>query len=114
MFEQTFVDGTTKTKKKYTIILSFVFFRSSSLRMASLIPLIYTQTLPNAQLKEHADGATTAAASSAAASSGAPKVIPKPVVRQFVNEPVDGAARSFQRPLTESKRLPLRPIWVLA
>jgi protein TonB len=50
MFDQTFVDGTTKTKKPYTIFLSML-FEIALIGVAILIPLIYTQTLPSAQLK---------------------------------------------------------------
>jgi TonB family protein len=50
MFDQTFVDGTQKTKKPYTILLSLC-LQVGLIGIAILIPLIYTQTLPNAQLK---------------------------------------------------------------
>ena len=50
MFEQTFVDGTQKTKKPFTILLSLA-LQVGLIGVAILIPLIYTQTLPNAQLK---------------------------------------------------------------
>ncbi len=50
MFTQTFVDGTEKTKKPLTLMLS-LFLQVSALIVLILIPLIYTQTLPGAQLK---------------------------------------------------------------
>ena len=50
MFEQTFVDGTQKTKKPYTVLLSLG-LQIGVIGILILIPLIYTQTLPNAQLK---------------------------------------------------------------
>jgi protein TonB len=50
MFEQTFVDGTQKTKKGYTVLLSLL-MQIAAIGILILIPLIYTQTLPSAQLK---------------------------------------------------------------
>ena len=50
MFEQTFVDGTVKTKNKYTIFLSFL-IQIAVIIVLILIPLIYTQALPSAQLR---------------------------------------------------------------
>jgi protein TonB len=49
MFEQTFVDGTVKTRKPWTVMLSFV-GQCALIGVAILIPLIYTDTLPRAQL----------------------------------------------------------------
>ncbi len=49
MFEQSLVDGQGKTSKPYTVLLSF----ASQILMTGvliLIPLIYTDTLPKAQL----------------------------------------------------------------
>jgi periplasmic protein TonB len=50
MFDQTFVDGVQKTKKKYTIVLSLL-IEVLALGVLVLIPLLYTQVLPTAQLK---------------------------------------------------------------
>jgi len=47
MFEQTFVDGTGKTNKPWTVALSF-FLQVLLILVAVLIPLIYTDTLPRA------------------------------------------------------------------
>ena len=48
MFEQTFVDGEGKTNKGWTVILSFAFqFLLTGILI--LIPLIYTDVLPQAQ-----------------------------------------------------------------
>ena len=50
MFDQTFVDGTQKTKKPFTVLLSLL-LQAGVLGVLVLIPLIWTQTLPSAQLK---------------------------------------------------------------
>ncbi|MDQ2711576.1 MAG: energy transducer TonB [Acidobacteriota bacterium] len=50
MFTQTFVDGTQKTKKPYTVVVSLL-FQIGIICLMILAPLLYTQTLPNAQLK---------------------------------------------------------------
>src|ERR1700716_3955017 len=49
MFEQTFVEGTAKTSKPWTVMLSFL-GQCALITVAVLIPLIYTDTLPRAQL----------------------------------------------------------------
>lgn len=49
MFDQTFVDGTGKTNKGWTVILSFV-LEGLAIGILILIPLIYTDTLPKATL----------------------------------------------------------------
>lgn len=49
MFEQTFVDGTGKTNKSWTVLLSFA-LETVAIVILVLIPLIYTDTLPRAQL----------------------------------------------------------------
>src|SRR5437660_5669895 len=49
MFEQTFVDGTVKTHKSWTVVLSFM-GQVGVIIVFILIPLIYTDTLPRAQL----------------------------------------------------------------
>ncbi len=49
MFEQTFVDGTGKTNKGWTVFLSFA-LQIIGVGILVLIPLIYTDTLPKAQL----------------------------------------------------------------
>jgi periplasmic protein TonB len=49
MFEQTFVDGVGKTNKGWTVMLSF-FIETIAIIIIVLIPLIYTDTLPRAQL----------------------------------------------------------------
>ena len=49
MFEQTFVDGTGKTNKGWTVILSFS-LQVLAIGVMILIPLIYTDTLPKATL----------------------------------------------------------------
>jgi protein TonB len=49
MFEQTFVDGTGKTKKSWTVTLAFI-LELVAIGIFILIPLIYTDTLPTHQL----------------------------------------------------------------
>jgi protein TonB len=49
MFEQTFVEGTGKTKTPYTMLVSMV-LQSLLIGIGILIPLIYTETLPSTQL----------------------------------------------------------------
>ena len=49
MFEQTFVDGVAKTNKTWTVMLSFG-GQILAIIVMILIPLIYTDTLPRAQL----------------------------------------------------------------
>lgn len=49
MFEQTFVDGTVKTNKGWTVMLSFI-LQIIAVGVLVLIPLIYTDTLPKATL----------------------------------------------------------------
>jgi len=49
MFEQTFVEGTGKTKRGWTVMLSFA-FQMLLVGVMVLIPLIYTETLPKASL----------------------------------------------------------------
>ena len=50
MFTQTFVDETGKTKKPLTLVFSLL-LQLILLFLLILIPLVYTQTLPGAQLK---------------------------------------------------------------
>src|SRR6185369_15578669 len=49
MFEQTFVDGTGKTNKGWTVMVSFA-VQILMVIVLVLIPLIYTETLPKTQL----------------------------------------------------------------
>jgi protein TonB len=83
MFDQTFVDGTTKTRKPYTILLSLL-LQVGAICVLILIPLIYTQTLPSAQLKSMLVAPAPPPPPPPPPPPAAPKVIPKPVVRQFV------------------------------
>lgn len=50
MFEQTFVDGTAKTKKTWTTMGAFV-LQIVLIGMAVLVPMIWTEVLPSGQLK---------------------------------------------------------------
>lgn len=49
MFDQTFVDGTGKTNKGWTVVVSFI-LQVLAIGVMVLIPLIYTDTLPKATL----------------------------------------------------------------
>jgi protein TonB len=49
MFEQSFLDGTGKTNKPWTIVLSFL-LQCALVAVAVLIPLIYYDALPRGQL----------------------------------------------------------------
>jgi protein TonB len=49
MFEQSFVDGTGKTNKPWTIVLSFL-LQMGLIGIAVVIPLIYYDALPKTQL----------------------------------------------------------------
>ncbi len=49
MFEQTFVEGVGKTSKPWTVLVSFL-LQILLMCVLVLIPLIYTDTLPRAQL----------------------------------------------------------------
>src|SRR6202040_3319687 len=49
MFEQTFVEGTAKTSKPWTVLLSFL-GQVGLIGVLVLIPLIFTATPPRAQL----------------------------------------------------------------
>ncbi len=50
MFNQTFIDATEKTKKPFTVLLSLL-MQLLAISLLILIPLVYTQALPSAQLK---------------------------------------------------------------
>ena len=50
MFDQTFVEGRQTTRKPYTIVFS-LFVQISTMCILMLVPLVYTESLPNAQLK---------------------------------------------------------------
>ena len=49
MFDQTFVDGTGKTHKSWTVVLSFI-GQMLAIGVFVLIPLIWTDILPKASL----------------------------------------------------------------
>jgi len=50
MFSQTFVDGVQHTRKPYTVAVSTA-LQIAMICLLVLVPLLYTQTLPTAQLK---------------------------------------------------------------
>ncbi|HEY3936263.1 MAG TPA: energy transducer TonB [Bryobacteraceae bacterium] len=81
MFSQTFVDVPAKSGKPRTMVLSML-LEACALAVLLLIPLVYTQVLPNAQLR------------SVLAAPAAPLAsLPKPVTA--TNEPRRAAARIF-------------------
>ena len=69
MFEQTFVDGVGKTKRPYTILLSFA-IQIVLIGILVIIPLIYYDTLPGRSYRASGSAAAAAASASSAASSG--------------------------------------------
>ena len=50
MFTQTFIDSVQDTKKKYTVAIS-LFLQIAALGVLVVIPLLYTEVLPGAQLR---------------------------------------------------------------
>src|SRR5947209_8179606 len=82
MFNQTFVDGVQKTKKPYTILLSLM-LQIGILFVLVLIPLIYTEALPSAQLKSMLVAPAPPPPPPPPPTPAAPKVVQKPVVKQF-------------------------------
>jgi len=50
MFEQTFVEGTGKTNKSWTVMISFI-GQIALITVAVILPLIYTEVLPNTTLQ---------------------------------------------------------------
>ena len=80
MFDQTFVEAARNTKKPLSLAFS-LFIQISVVGILVFIPLIYTQTLPGAQLRSLivAPPPPIAAASATSASNAQPK----PLVRLF-------------------------------
>ncbi|MGA8030365.1 MAG: TonB family protein [Bryobacteraceae bacterium] len=79
MFEQTFVDATQKTRKPYTVISSLL-IQISAISVMILIPLVYVETLPSAQLKSMLVAPSPPAP---VRTPPAVKVQPRAVLRQF-------------------------------
>ena len=50
MFEQTFVEGTGKTNKSWTVLISFA-GQIILITVAVILPLIYTEVLPATTLQ---------------------------------------------------------------
>ena len=82
MFEQTFVDGMGKTNKGWTVLVSFG-VQFVIIGVLILIPLIYTDVLPQAQLTSMSDGAAAASSASSASASAPVVKIVKVAPRQF-------------------------------
>lgn len=80
MFEQTFVDGTQRTRKPFTVVSSLL-LQISAICIMILLPLVFIEALPSAQLKSM----LVAPAPPRAPIPAAPvsKVQTRSVVRQF-------------------------------
>jgi hypothetical protein len=59
MFDQTFINGRGEVKRPYTIVLSLL-LQIGVMCLVMLIPLIYSETLPSAQLTSTAYGPRSA------------------------------------------------------
>ena len=70
MFDQTFVDGTAKTRKPWTVLLSFL-GQCALIGVVILIPLIFTDTLPRAAADQLPGGPAATAASATPSAPGA-------------------------------------------
>src|SRR5207248_5192939 len=81
MFEQTFV-GEAKTRKPWTVFLSFL-VQTLFIGVLILIPLIYTDTLPRAQLTSFLTAPPPPPPPPPPPQPVAPKVVQKVIPRQF-------------------------------
>ena len=87
MFDQTFVNGRRETKKTYVIILSLL-LQIAAICILIAIPLIYSETLPSAQLKSTLVAPSPPArAPRDAASVKMSKVTPRPFVAPHLLAP---------------------------
>lgn len=82
MFEQTFVDGTAKTRKPWTVMLSFI-GQLALIGVAILIPLIYTDSLPRATLTSLITAPPPPPPPPPPPQAAPPKVVQKVIPRQF-------------------------------
>ncbi|MGI8746027.1 MAG: energy transducer TonB [Bryobacteraceae bacterium] len=82
MFEQTFVDGTAKTRKPWTVMLSFI-GQLVFIGILVLIPLIYTDSLPSATLRSLITAPPPPPPPPPPPQAAPPKVIQKVIPRQF-------------------------------
>jgi periplasmic protein TonB len=83
MFEQTFVNAESKTRKPWTVFLSFV-VQCLFIGILVLIPLIYTDSLPRAQLTSFLTAPPPPPPPPPPPTpAAAPKVVQKVIPRQF-------------------------------
>jgi protein TonB len=83
MFEQTFVNAESKTRKPWTVFLSFV-VQCLFIGVLVLIPLIYTDSLPRAQLTSFLTAPPPPPPPPPPPTpAAAPKVVQKVIPRQF-------------------------------
>lgn len=82
MFEQTFVDGTAKTRKPWTVMLSFL-GQLAFIGVLVLIPLIYTDSLPRATLTSLITAPPPPPPPPPPPQAAPPKVVQKVIPRQF-------------------------------
>ena len=82
MFEQTFVDGEGKTNKSWTVVISTI-TQVGLVGVVLLIPLIYTEALPKTSLTSFLTAPPPPPPPPPPPAAEAPKVIKKPIVREF-------------------------------
>lgn len=82
MFEQTFVDAEAKTRKPWTVFLSFL-LQCLFIGVLVLIPLIYTDSLPRAQLTSFLTAPPPPPPPPPPPQAAPPKVVQKVIPRQF-------------------------------
>ena len=83
MFEQTFVEGTGKTQKRLDGDSCRSSCRLLVVGVLVLIPLIYTDTLPQGDVDQFSDCAAAASASASSAAAAAVVKVVKVAPRQF-------------------------------
>ena len=96
MFDQTFVDGVGKTNKGWTVVLSFG-LQFLIVAVLILIPLIYTDVLPQAPVDQHVDRPSAAASAPSASSSDTGRKDHQGGAAPVRRRPADGAARNSEK-----------------
>ena len=94
MFEQSFVEGTGKTRKGLSVFFTFV-GELVVVGILILIPLIYTDTLPRRAVDDLPVGAAAAPAASSASSGGPESGQGR--AQAIRRRPFDGAQRDPQK-----------------
>jgi hypothetical protein len=69
MFEQTFVDGVGKTHKPWTVLLTFI-VQTIAVIIMIIIPLLFTDALPEDAVDQFSGGASSPTSSATAPSRG--------------------------------------------